>query len=539
MSRAAAPFRRSRSVSRRLVVGAGASALLSGSRPGAGAQGTPAQLPERPHPKPPTGRDTSSWFVMSRPAEPGFITDADRFEVYAGETFELLGGFRSAGTRGVGVTANPARILLDTLTGPAIFDLDTGNVTQVVWDAEEGVGTVRLPDPRWATPTPARWSFFSNQNDARALLVDLDNATGVDLADTLVKPGETAVYPSLRFSPDGTLAAGSVAYNGFYLLDPEAPVEARLLDGEREDLISWAPNFSPASSRLAYVLRQPTGGPREGTLVVEDLESDDVIEIGPVGPDGFAIFPPDSNDELIVFDDGTVTRIEIEGGRELWQAESEAVALALGMTGNVLFVGSARRAAGTPTWQTIDLGTGDSRGLPELRGLTYYNGSYDSPEPSFQLMGPPYGDGNEVIPGPLAAVNLVSGEVTSLLDETSDQSLSLAYGTSRDSGIILYAPRNDGRYYLFDVAGGERRVFTYDLATTSLSDPFVSADGAAAGVTLWNNSGSGRMEAWLLDVAGQGVPEPFTEGRLWVWAGGTPAPVGASSRFRGVRVETA
>ena len=32
------------------------------------------------------------------------------------------------------------------------------------------------------------------------------------------------------------------------------------------------------------------------------------------------------------------------------------------------------------------------------------------------------------------------------------------------------------------------------------------------------------MEVRLLDVAGGEEPEPFMEGRLWVWAGGTAAP---------------
>ena len=123
-------------MSRRHIVGAGASVLL-GSRPGAHAT-----------PKPSSGRDTNSWFVTSWPAGPDPIVRADRFEVYDGQTLEMLGGFRAVDTGDICLTANPAKILLSTRTGPSIFDLGTGNVTQVTWDTEEPVGAVRLPDPR-------------------------------------------------------------------------------------------------------------------------------------------------------------------------------------------------------------------------------------------------------------------------------------------------------------------------------------------------------------------------------------------------------
>lgn len=521
MSRLIAPSRPSRSISRRRVIGAGASVLMLGSRPGARAQDTPDPLPKRPHPEPSSRRDAESWFLISRPAEPGFITHADRFEVYDGRSFELLGGFPSADTWSVGVTGNPARILLDTMTGPSIFDLDTGNLAQITWDVQVGVGSVRLPDPRWAAPTPVRWSFFTDADNGRALLVDLDHATGVDLAETLVKAGETAAYPTLQFAPDGTRAIASVAYNGFYLLDPEAPDDARLLDGGLPDMVSWGPDFSPDSSRIAYVMRPASGDPEAGRLVIEDLGNGDIIEIGPVGPEAFAVFPPDSGDDLIVFDGGTVSRREVDGGREVWRAESGDVVLALGVTGNALFLGSTRGNSAS-IWQTIDLRTGESLRRRELDGLTYYNGSYVNPEPAFQLMGPPW-DSDEDITGRLAAMDLATDTLVSLLDETSGWSLSLSYATSQDIGILLYAPSSDGAYRLFDLERSDMRVFRYDPGTTSPYDPAVSADGTTASITLWDNSGSGRMEAWLLDVATGGEPEPFMEGRLWRWAGGSPA----------------
>lgn len=521
----------SRPMSRRLAVGSSASVLLLGSRSGARAQGTAEPSPRRPHPNPPSGRDTSSWFLISRPVDAGYIFNADRFEVYDGRSFALLGGFQAVGTTSAAVTADPAKILLGTATGASIFDLGSGDVTPVAWDVETAVGSVILPDPRTATPTPPRWSFFWDASYSQVLLVDLENATGVDLAELLVKPGATAGYASLRFSPDGSLAAGTVTYNGYYVLDPESPADARLLDGGTVDLVSWAPDFSPDSARVVYVLREAGDSATDGTLVVEDLDSGDVVEIGPIVPNGFAVFPPDSGDELIVFDDSAVTRREIDGGREVWQAETEAVVLALGITGNTLFMGSARRVGGTPAWQTVDLDTGRARALPDLHGLAYYNGSYylgsqDNPEPAFQLMGPPYGGGVDAVSGPLTAVELAAGDVIPLLDEVSGGDLAF-YATSENSGIILYAPEYESRYFLFDLASGERRDFTNDPPSAALYDLAVSADGAAAGFTRWDSSGSGRMGVWLLDVAGGGEPEPLMEGRLWCWAGGTAEKIGS------------
>lgn len=519
-------------MSRRHLIGAGASVLLLGSPPGASAQGAPRESSKRPHPEPSSGRDASSWFLISRPDEASYITNSNRFEVYNGRTFDLLGGFPSAGTWSAGVTADPAKILLDTLFGPSIFDLETGNLAKVAWDTDEDVARVRLPDPRWAPPTPPRWSFFTSDANMRALLVDLHHATGVDLAEMLVRPGESEAYPAIRFSPDNTLATASVTYNGFYLLDPEVPADARLLDGGRPDLVSWGPDFSPDSSRLAYVLREPESERGPGALVVEELDGGDIVEIGPVSPDGFATFPPDSNDDLIVFDAGAITRREIQGGREIWRTGSEHIAFAFGVTGTTLFLGSAAREGGTPVWQTVALATGESRELVDLRGLTYYNTSYFSPEPAFQLMGPPNADGGNTDPiGHLAVVNLESAAVTTLLEETSGLT-SLAYATSRDGGTIYYRPIHEEKYYLFDLASSEQQTFTYDEQTTSLRDPAVSADGAAAGFTQWTTSDSGRMEAWLIDIAGGGAPEPFLEGRLWCWAGGTPVP-GATAGTRG------
>ncbi len=524
--------------SRRSVIGAGASVLMGGSRRGAGAA-TSAQDAPTPHRPPhagsPSRDDTSSWFVISRPAEPGYITGADRFEVYDGGTFERLGGFQAVGTTNVAVTADPARILLATAMGASIFDLGTGNVRPVSWDVETAVNAVRLPDPRTATPKPPRWAFFQDMEYARALLVDLDSATGVDLAETLDWSGENVGHVSFRFSPDDRRAVVSVGDNGVYLLDPESPADARPLGGKRDDLISWAADFSPGSSRIAYVLRPPGDDAGPGTLMVEDLDSGDIVEIGPVDREGFAVFPPDSDDELIVFDDGTVTRREIDGGRELWRAETDAVVLGLGITGNTLFVGSARRADGTPAWRMIDLAGGNARRLPELQGLMYYNGSHANPRSSFQLMGPradSTGDGGAL--GPLAAADLASGEVMTLLDEVDGTTLPLRYATSWDSGIILYAGLDeDSRYFLFDLASDERRAFTYDLPGLSPYHVAVSADGAAAGFTHWDNSGSGRMDVWLLDIAGKGEPEPLLEGRLWVWAGGPLTRATTNSRSTG------
>lgn len=519
----------SRPMSRRLAVGSGASVLLLGSRSGARAQGTAEPSPRRPHPNPPSGRDAGSWFVISRSTQAGYITQADRFEVYDGRSFELLGGFRSVLTTSVAVTADPARVLLGTATGPSIFDLGSGDVTPVTWNVETAIGSVRLPDPRWATPTPPRWAFFQDMAYARALLVDLDNATGVDLAETLIWSGENVGYVSLRFSPDYSRALVSIGYNGVYLLDPESPADARPLGGERDDLISWGADFSPDGSRVAYVLRPPGDDAGPGTLMVEDLDSGDVVEIGSSDRDGFAVFPPGSDDELIVFNDGTVTRLEIDGGREQWRAQSDAIVLALGITGNTLFLGSARPAGDMSRWQTIDLAGGDARELPELQGLTYYNGSHPNPQSSFQLMGPrAYGTGAGGPSGPLAATNLESGKVTILLDEVDGTTLPYSYATSGDSGIILYAAvDDDSQYFLFDLVSGERRAFTYDPPSTALYDLAVSADGAAAGFTRWDSSGSGRMGVWLLDVAGGGEPEPLMEGRLWCWAGGTAEKIGA------------
>lgn len=517
----------SRSVSsrwtRRHVIAAGASVLMLDSRPGAHAQGTIEQHPHNPDPDPSSGRDTSSWFVVSRPATTGYIAAASRLEVYDGRTYALLGGFPSRDMPAATVTADPGRILLDASSGLGIFDLPSGNVTTVAWDTASPVTTVRLPDPRWFASTPARWAFMTDDVNARALLVDLDNATGVDLAETLVRPGETAAYPTVRFSPDGARAIGSVAYNGFYLFDPEAPADARLLDGGQDDMISWGPDFSPDSTRLVYTLRELNGEPGPGTLVVENLAGGDVVEVGSVGDNGFAMFPPDSNAELLVFDEGSVSRIEIDGGRELWRAKSGAVALALGITGDVLFLGSARSRESTSAWQTIDLGTGEGRRLPTLRGLTYYNGSYAGEEPTFQLMGPVHNSGEDRF-GPLAAVDLASGEVATLLDETSGWSITSAYGTSRDGAIVLYAPRYEDGFYVFDLASGERRAFTRRVTAESLYDTAVSPDGASAAFTHWNSSGSGRMEIRLIADVARDEPEPFMEGRLWVWAGDKPAP---------------
>lgn len=72
------------------------------------------------------------------------------------------GGLQAAGTGGTCLTANPAKILLSTLTGPSIFGLETGNVTKVAWDVDTSVTDVRLPDPRQATPPPIRWSSCSD-----------------------------------------------------------------------------------------------------------------------------------------------------------------------------------------------------------------------------------------------------------------------------------------------------------------------------------------------------------------------------------------
>lgn len=527
---AAPPFGRSQSLSRRQIISAGASALMLRSPSFAQAQGTPEASPQRPPPGPASGRDTSSWFVLSRPAGSGYITDADGFEVYDGRSFQLLGGFPSVGTRSIRVTTNPAKILLDTLTGPSIFDLETGNVTRVIWKAEEPVGSVRLPDPRWATPTPRPWSFFTNDYRARALLVNLDTGTGIDLADTLAKPGEKSSYPSIRFSPDGRLLAVTVAHHGYLVLEPEDLAGARPLNGGTGDGISWEPEFSSDSSRLVYVLRRPN----KSTFVVQDLRNDEDIEVAPVGRNGFAIFPPGRNDELITLTDGTITRREIEGRRTVWRARSEEIVFMTGVAGNALLTGSAALSAGsTPIWQIIDFETGESRPLPRLRGLVSYNGSYANPEPTFQLMGPPSGEYYEDFPGRLAALNLESADEIPLLDETRYWGDAFPYGTSWDNRIVLYTPFRERRYHLFDLGGGETRSFSDGDELMFLFDPSVSADGAAAGFTHWDRSGSGRpdrMEVRLLDVAGGGEPEPFMEGRLWVWAGGPAATAASASQ---------
>jgi len=260
----------------------------------------------------------------------------------------------------------------------------------------------------------------------------------------LVRRGETAAYPSIRFSPDGTLATASVDESGSYLLDPESPADARPLDGGMDGMVSWAPDFSPDRSRLAYVMRPPNDETGDGTLVVEDPRNADVVEIGPIRPDGFAVFPPDSDDELIVFDGGTISRREIEGGREVWRTESEADVVEIGSTGNTLFLGSrARGAESRVVWQTIDLDAGASRRLPLVDGLTAYNGSYVNPEPAYQLMGP--SARNVDYRGRLAAVTMESGEATSLLDEIDGRALEYTYATSRDCGVILYAPLYEQR----------------------------------------------------------------------------------------------
>lgn len=78
--------------------------LMPGSPPGG-----LLRIDTQSMPKPPSGIEVRSWFVLSRPVEPGFITDAARFEVYDGQTFEVLHGFPGVDTLSIGVSADPAR----------------------------------------------------------------------------------------------------------------------------------------------------------------------------------------------------------------------------------------------------------------------------------------------------------------------------------------------------------------------------------------------------------------------------------------------
>ena len=501
---------------RRVVTATLATGALAGLVPAtAFGQATPEASPAA---SPVSSARSESWFVLSA-QQPGggFTTQADVFEVYSGITHERLGGFKAPGTTDMCVTAHPTRILLATQSTLSIFDIETGKLTTVDLGGATVSSQFWLPDPRVFPATPARWSFVHTLDSAQAWLIDLDNATGVDLANVLSTEGSTPAFGNIVFSPKDDLAAAVVDGAGASLFDPEHPEKARKLNGGKAGALAGLPSFSASGNLIAYsILGSATA--TDGKIVIEEVGTKKVmLEIGNVSATTSAMFVPGSGTDILISGDGEVARQDIETGREAWSATTKNLAYAFGFTSDLkrLLYGSSERIGSAPFWDVIDLETGGISPLPELEGLTYYNGSYPVDSP-YTLFGPPYVSSSVETVDSLAGFDNDRQQTRVLLDDVSSWKLSYGYSTSADGRIALFVEYDA---HLMNLETGDVQTFPDFTTGSSSHGSFVSPDGSLAAISAWDASGAGTQSVYLIDVANGGEPEKFKDGVIWLWAG--------------------
>lgn len=505
---------------RRLMASALATSVVAGLAPAfASGQATPSASPIA---SPVTSEDARSWFVLSEQADgPAATAQADTFVVYSGVTRKRLGGFRAPGTTDMCITANPAKILLAMESGLGIFDLETGRLTPVDM-GEKGSAAVSspfwLPDPRIFSPTPPRWSFVRTLDSTQSWLVDLDNATAVDLASVLATEGATPTFGNIVFSPSGKFAAAVVDGAGASLFDPERPGKARKLNGGEAGALSGLPSFSGSGERIIYsILSSPTA--TTGKLVVEEISTGRIVlEIGNVSATTSAMYIPDQESDILIMGDGEVARQDTGSGREAWSAEAKSFAFAYGFTTDQqnLLYGSSDAIGGAPYWDVIDLATGEIKPLPDLEGLTYYNGSYPA-ESAYTIFGPQYISTSVETVDSLVGFDNDRQQSIVLLDDVSSWDLSYGYSTSTDGRIALFTDSYDA--HLMDLETGDVQSFPIDTIGRSSRGSFVSPDGSTAAIASRDPSGGGTQRVFLIDVGAGGEPEIFQDGEIWLWAG--------------------
>ncbi len=461
---------------------------------------------------------SESWFVLSAAQlGGGFTTQADVFEVYSGITRERLGGFRAPGTTDMCVTAHPARILLAMQSGLGVFDIETGKLTEVDLGGATVSSQFWLPDPRVFPATPSRWSFVHTLDSAQAWLIDLDNATGIDLANVLHTEGSTPGFGNIVFSPNGDLAAAAVDGAGASIFDPEHPEKARKLKDGKSGALAGLPSFSASGKLIAYsILGSSTA--TDGQIVIEEVRTERVVlTIGNVSATTSAMFVPESETDILISGDGEVARQDIETGREAWSATTKNHAYAFGFTSDLsrLLYGSSERIGGDPFWDAIDLETGELSALPGLEGLTYYNGSYPADSP-YTLFGPPYVSSSVDTVDSLVGFDNDRQTTTMLLDDVSSWKLSYGYSTSADGRIALFV---DYDAHLMNLETGDVQTFPDYTTGSSSHGSFVSPDGSLAAISGWDASRAGTQSVYLIDVADGGEPEKFKDGVIWLWAG--------------------
>ncbi len=492
----------------------------------ASGQAMPSASPDA---TPVTPEDAKSWFVLSEQAAGNEVTArSDTFAVYSGVTQKLLGGFRAPGTTDMCITANPAKILLATAAGLAIFDVGTGKVRTVDMGGN-GRATVSspfwLPDPRVVPATPPPWSFVRTLDSTQSWLVDLDNATAVDLASVLGTDGSTPIFGNIAFSPDGTVAAAVIDGAGASIFDPEQPEKAKKLSGEVKGALSGMPDFSASGKRMIYsILSSPTA--TTGKIVVAETSSREVVlEIGNVSATTSAMFMPAQETDILIMGDGEVARQDTESGRESWIVETKRFAFAYGFTTDqkTLLYGSSDTIGGTPYWDAIELETGGLTPLPDLEGLTYYNGSYLS-EPAYTMFGPQYVSRSVETIDSLVGLDNNRQRSLVLIDDVSSWDLSYGYSTSTDGRIAMFTDSYDA--HLMDLESGDVQSYPIDMLGRTSRGSFVSPDGSTAAFASWDSAGDGTQRVFMIDVAAGGEPVAFQDGVIWIWAGETTDETG-------------
>ncbi|MGN6032600.1 MAG: WD40 repeat domain-containing protein, partial [Thermomicrobiales bacterium] len=471
----------------------------------------------------------------------GYTTSADVFEVYSGVTLEKLGGFRAPGTVGMCVTADPARIVLGTAAGAAIFDLRSGKVRDIDLNGGAFSGPAWLPDPRIFPLAPPRWAVLRATDYRQCWLVDLDEATAVDLVALVGERGSAATFPAVAFSPDGSRAAARVDEAGAVLFDPEQPEGFRRLDGGTKGSVAGQPVFSASGEHIVYTV-SASNQAVEARVVIEAVSDGAIVaEVGGVSPAVFSAFLPDSESTILLMGDGETVVVDTANGRDLIDVESGPRAYGYGFSsdGRYVLAGASDLSGEEMRWQKLDLTTGEAEEIAELEALTFYNGSYGG-DAANTLFGPPYlAQGEEVVDA-LVGFNTETMKATPLLDDVSSWDLAYGYATSADCRIALLVGYDAS---LMNLESGEVRTFPGITTGSSTHGTFVSPDGAKAAISAWDSTGSGTQQVLIVDVESGGDPEPFVDGVLWLWAGErSDASAGASrglvfsgSRWTGLR----
>ncbi|MGC4108537.1 MAG: hypothetical protein QM753_19610 [Thermomicrobiales bacterium] len=528
---------------RRVMQAAGGIAVagFAGRTAGVLAQATPDAAPAAT-PQAGAERDVESWFVVSaQNPDGGYTFSADVFEVYSGVTLEKLGGFRSPGTVGMCVTADPARIILATATGAAIFDLRAGKVREIDLNGGTFSGPAWLPDPRIFPIAPPRWAVLRATDYSHCWLVDLDDASAVDLTTIIAGSRGGGAYPAVTFSPDGRMAGARVDAEGAVLFDPEQPDAYRRLDSGAKGSVAGVPLFSQSGKHIVYTVAE-SNQTVEARVVIESVADGEIVaEVGGLAATAFATFLPGSESTILVLGDGESVVIDTATGRDLIDVESAPLAYGYGFSsdGTLVLAGASELSGEEVRWQKLDLTTGEAEDIPELEALTFYSSSYGAADVVSTLFGPPYLSQGEENVDALVGFDTETMTATPLLDDVSSWALSAGYSTSADNGIAVFVAYDA---MLMNLVTGDVRTFP-DITTGSSSHgSFVSPDGSKAAISAWDAKGAGTQTVLMIDVAAGGDPQPFVDGVLWLWAGavpeGTAATRGISAggvRWTGVR----